>query len=98
MSKSPLTFRKDLTHFEEGSRQADYARFVQLAGDGCRERKEPAELEELSVLLLPPVTGSVLTLVLHHGEERGAVLVGVETVVQLRVLARAPGHNTTHAG
>ena len=92
-----LTFRKHLTHFEEGSCEADYARLVQLAGDGCRERQQPAELEEFSILLLPPVPGRVLALVLHHGEERLAVLVGVETVVQVRVLGRATGHNTTHA-
>ena len=91
-----LTFRKHLTHFEEGSCKPDYARFIKLAGDGCRQRQQSAELEELSVLLLPPVAGGVLALVLHDGEERGAVGVGVETVVQLRV-GRATGHNTTQA-
>ena len=90
-----LTFRKHLTHFEEGSCKPDYARFIKLAGDCCRERQQSAELEELSILLLSPVPRRVLALVLHDGEEGVGVLV-VQTVVVVSCRL-APGHNTEQA-
>ena len=91
-----LTFRKDLSHFEEGSCESDYTRFIKLTCYCGRKGQQTAQLKELSILLLSPVPGRVLALVLHDREE--VVLVGGESeviVVSRRTLPA--GHNTVSA-
>ena len=53
-----------LAHLEEGGGQPDDAGLVQLAGDGRGEGQQSPQLKELTILLFPPISRRILTLIL----------------------------------
>lgn len=54
-----LTVREDVSHFQVAGGQPDNRRFVQLAGDGRRQRQEFGQLLELGVLVLSTRPGRI---------------------------------------
>lgn len=70
------TFGEDNPHLQVAGGQPDDGRFVQLRGDGGRQRQQLGQLVELAVLLLPPGPRRVLRLLLHGGACRCLIASG----------------------
>jgi len=61
-----VTFGEERSHLEVAGCEPDDGGFVELAGDGGRQRQQPTELGELGVLLLSPRPRRRLGLLLHR--------------------------------
>jgi hypothetical protein len=62
-----------VSHFEVAGGEADDGRFVQLTGDGRRQRQQLGQLEKLCVFLLAATPRCIFALLLHpaHTETMG---------------------------
>jgi hypothetical protein len=60
-----LTIREDVSHFEVTGGEADDGRFVQLTGDGRRQRQQLGQLQKLCVFLLAATPRCIFALLLH---------------------------------
>lgn len=66
-----LTFREDCAHLQVAGGESDDGRFVQLRGDGRRQREQLGQLVKLAIFLLPPGFGRIFGLLLHRASALG---------------------------